>query len=73
MEIVARLEDLAQARALVMALRAYGFHPPDIDEGGLPGVTDPFFGKGYPVRLPTEEVNEAQMLVNDLLRDLVRP
>lgn len=73
MEIVARLADLAQARALVVALRAYGFHPPEIDEGGLPGASDPFFSKGFPVRLPAEEVNAAQMLVNDLLRDLAKP
>ena len=39
MEIIARVPDATLARSLIVALRAYGFHPEDDMDGGLPGVT----------------------------------
>jgi hypothetical protein len=70
MEIIARVPDVALARSLVAALRAYGFHPLDIQDGGLPGVTDPIFGKGIAVRVPADEAADAQALAEDLLREM---
>ena len=37
-EIIAELKDLSEARILVAALRAHGFHPLEGGEAGLPGL-----------------------------------
>ena len=73
MEIIARVPDPALARALIAALRAYGFNPVDELEGGLPGITDPFFGKGIPIRVPEEEAEDARLLAEDLLKQMLTP
>ena len=70
MEIIARVPDATLARSLIVALRAYGFPPADAEDGGLPGVTDPFFGKGIPIRVPEEEMDEARVLAEDLLNQM---
>ncbi len=70
MEIIARVPEISLARSLIVALRAYGFHPADPEDGGLPGVTDPFFGKGIPIRVPEEEVADCRVLAEDLLREM---
>ena len=72
MEIIARVPDPALARALIAALRAYGFNPADDNDGGLPGVTDPFFGKGIPIRVPEEEAADCRILAEDLLKEMLR-
>ena len=70
MEIIARVPDPSLARSLIVALRAYGFHPEDDMDGGLPGVTDPFFGKGIPIRVPDEEAVDCRLLAAELLREM---
>jgi hypothetical protein len=70
MEIIARVPDPSMARSLIVALRAYGFHPEDDMDGGLPGVTDPFFGKGVPIRVPEEEAEDCRLLAADLLKEM---
>ena len=70
MEIIARVPDVSLARSLIVALRAYGFHPEDDLDGGLPGVTDPFFGKGVPIRVPDEEAEDCRLLAADLLKEM---
>jgi hypothetical protein len=70
MEIIARVPDPSMARALIVALRAYGFHPEDDMDGGLPGVTDPFFGKGVPIRVPEEEAEDCRLLAAELLKEM---
>jgi hypothetical protein len=60
------------ARVLIAALRAHGFHPIEGGEGGLPGVTDVFFGKGIPVRVPDEEAQDAKLLADDLLKQMLK-
>jgi hypothetical protein len=71
LEIIARVPNPSLARSLITALRAYGFHPADAEEGALPGVTDPFFGKGIPIRLPDEEAGDGRILAEDLLRQML--
>jgi hypothetical protein len=73
LEIIARVPDASLARSLIVALRAYGFHPADIEDGGLPGVTDPIFGKGVPIRVPEEEAEDARVLAEDLLKQMAQP
>ena len=70
MEIIARVPDPSLARSLIVALRAYGFHPEDDMDGGLPGVTDPFFGKGVPIRVPEDEAEDCRLLAADLLKEM---
>jgi hypothetical protein len=70
-EIIARVPDSSLARSLITALRAYGFHPADPEEGGLPGVTNTFFGKGIPIRVPDEEEADARILAADLLKQML--
>ena len=70
MEIIARVPDPSMARSLIVALRAYGFHPEDEMDGGLPGVTDPFFGKGIPIRVPEEEADDCRLLAAQLLKEM---
>jgi hypothetical protein len=69
-EIIARVPDASLARSLIVALRAYGFHPGEIEDGGLPGITDPIFGKGVPIRVPEEEAEDARVLAEDLLKQM---
>jgi hypothetical protein len=69
-EIIARVPDAALARALIAALRGYGFHPLEPFDDGLPGITDPIFGKGIPIRVPDDEAEDAKLLAEDLLREM---
>jgi hypothetical protein len=70
-EVIAYVENPSTARVLVAALKAHGFHPIEGGEGGFPGVTDVFFGKGIPIRVPEEEAGDARVLAEDLLREMV--
>jgi hypothetical protein len=57
---------------LIAALQAHGFHPMEGGEGGLPGVTDPFFGKGIPIRVPDDEAADCRVLAEDLLKQMLK-
>ena len=72
METIAHVEDPTLARVLIAALRAHGFHPIEGGEGGLPGVTDVFFGKGIPIRVPEEEAGDGRILAEDLLKEMLK-
>jgi hypothetical protein len=71
LETIAHVEDLSLARVLIVALRAHGFHPAEAGEGGLPGVTDVFFGKGIPIRVPEDEADDGRILAQDLLKQML--
>ena len=71
-ETIAHVPDPTLARVLIAALQAHGFHPDEGGDGGLPGVTDPFFGQGVPIRVPEEEAADARLLAADLLKDMIR-
>lgn len=69
-QIIAQVENPSMARSLVVALRAYGFHPLEQGEGGLPGVPNLFGPEGYPVQVPEDEVADATVLARDLLKEM---
>lgn len=69
-QIIAHVKDPSQARALVVALRAYGFNPLEQGDGGLPGMTNLFGPEGVPVQVPEEEVQDATALAEDLLKEM---
>jgi hypothetical protein len=69
-QIITYVKDPSQARALVVALRAYGFHPLEQGDGGLPGVRNLFGGDGVPVQVPEDEAADATVLAADLLKEM---
>ncbi|HEY8575126.1 MAG TPA: hypothetical protein VIL88_02165 [Devosia sp.] len=69
-QIIAQAKNDAEARALEVALRAYGFHPLERGQGGLPGVRNLFGPDGVPVEVPEEEAADATVLAEQLLRDM---
>jgi hypothetical protein len=72
-ETIAELESASEARVLVMALKAHGFHPlGDGDDGlpGLPGIRG-LDGK-IAIKVPEAEAGDARLLANALLLDMRR-
>lgn len=72
-ETVAHVSDPAQARVLIAALQAHGFHPLESGENGVPGFAGVVAPKGIPIRLPDEEAADGKLLVDDLLRQMAGP
>lgn len=70
---VAQVRDHSIARVVLVALRAHGFHPLDMREGGLPGVPNLFGADGFTIEVPEDEVADATVLVADLLKDMEPP
>jgi len=69
-QIIAHVENPSRARALVVALRAYGFHPLEQGEGGLPGMPNLFGPDGVPVQVPEDEAADATLLARELLKEM---
>jgi hypothetical protein len=70
---IAQVKDHSTARVILVALRAHGFHPLDLREGGLPGVPNIFGAEGFTIEVPEDEVGDATILAADLLKDMDRP
>lgn len=69
-QIIAHVKNPSQARALIVALRAYGFNPLEQGDGGLPGVPNLFGPEGVPVQVPEGEAGDATVLARDLLKEM---
>lgn len=69
---IAEVRDQSQARILLVALKAHGFHPLEPREGGFPGVPNLFGPEGFVVEVPEEEAADATVLAADILRDMER-
>lgn len=69
-KIIAELEDLSTVRALTAALKAYGFHPLEGGEDGLPGLPGILGPRGIAIQVPAEEAADAGPLVEALLKDM---
>lgn len=72
-QAIAQVKDQSAARVLLVALRAHGFHPLDLRDGGLPGVPNLFGPEGFAIEVPEDEVQDATLLVGDLLKDMTQP
>lgn len=59
------------ARIVLTALRAHGFNPRDIAEGGLPGIRTGL-SEGIAIDVPEDEAADAQPLAEALLADMDR-
>ena len=67
---IAQVRDASIARIVIVALRAHGFHPLDISDGGLPGVPNLFGPEGVSIEVPEDEASDATLLATELLRDM---
>lgn len=69
-ETIIHVRSEARARVLIAALRAHGFSPREIADGGLPGVGAGLSGNGVPVAVPENEAGDARPLAEALLKDM---
>lgn len=70
-ETIVELDNASEARVLVMALKAHGFHPLGDGEDGLPGLPGIRGLKGkIAIQVPEAEANDARLLANALLADM---
>lgn len=67
---IAQVEDTTLAIALNAALRAYGFHPVEGTERGLPGLPGVIGPKGIAIMVPEEEAEDAEVLAEALLKEM---
>lgn len=70
-ETIIYVERESVARLMVTALRAHGFSPREIADGGLPGIGVGLTGKGHAIAVPAEQARDAQPLAEALLKDMV--
>lgn len=68
---IADVEEISVAIALNAALRAYGFHPGEGTERGLPGLPGVIGPKGIPITVPEDEAEDARLLAEDLLKEML--
>jgi hypothetical protein len=68
---IAEVEDTTLAIVLNAALRAHGFHPGEGTERGLPGLPGVIGPKGIPITVPDDEAEDARLLAEDLLREML--
>jgi hypothetical protein len=70
-ETVVELEEFSEARILIAALKAHGFHPLETAEDGLPGMPGIRSLKGtIAIQVPENEIDDARLLANSLLIDM---
>ena len=67
---IADVEDTSLAIALNAALRAYGFHPAEGSERGLPGLPGVIGPRGIPILVPEDEAEDARVLAADLIKQM---
>lgn len=70
---IAQVKGQSQARVLLVALRAHGFHPLEPREGGLPGVPNLIGVDGFILEVPEDEAEDAALLAAELLKDMGQP
>lgn len=69
-ETIIHVRTEGKAQVLIAALRAHGFSPRDIANGGLPGVGAALSGQGIGIAVPEDEVADAKPLAEALLKDM---
>ncbi|SFZ85267.1 hypothetical protein SAMN02983003_2478 [Devosia enhydra] len=72
-ETVAEIADPSQARVLITALKAHGFHPLEGGENGLPGLPGVYGPRGIAIAVPDAEASDARLLLADLIADMGGP
>lgn len=68
---IAELNDESEARVLITALQAHGFHPLEGGETGLPGMPGVRGPRGtIGVKVPEDEEADARLLAGALIADM---
>ena len=68
-ETILHVENESFARILITALRAHGFNPRDVADGGFPGIRTGL-SKGIAIAVPADEASDAKPLAEALLKDM---
>ena len=68
-ETILHVEKESFARILITALRAHGFNPRDIADGGFPGIRTGL-SNGIAISVPVDEARDAKPLAEALLTDM---
>lgn len=71
-ETIAEVADPAVLQVLISALRGYGFHPLQRDDGGVFGIPSLAGLRGAPVEVPEAEAADARILAVSLLKDMTK-
>jgi hypothetical protein len=69
-ETIAEVLDPSQARVLIAALKAHGFHPIEGGESGLPGLPGVYGPRGIAIIVPEQEARDAGALADALLVEM---
>ena len=69
-ETIVHVSELAQARVLIAALKAHGFHPLEGGQNGLPGMPGVVEPRGIAIQVPDEEARDGRLLAEDLLKQM---
>jgi hypothetical protein len=69
-ETIVHVSELAQARVLIAALKAHGFHPLEGGQNGLPGMPGVVEPRGIAIQVPDEEARDGKLLAEDLLKQM---
>ena len=69
-ETIVHVSELAQARVLIAALKAHGFHPLEGGQNGLPGMPGVVEPRGIAIQVPGEEARDGKLLAEDLLKQM---
>ena len=59
------------ARVLVTALKAHGFHPKEGGDSGLPGLPGVYAPRGISIEVPQDEADDARVLAEALVKDML--
>ena len=69
-ETIVHVSELAEARVLIAALKAHGFHPLEGSQNGLPGMPGVVGPRGIAIQVPDEEARDGKLLAEDLLKQM---
>ena len=69
-ETIVHVSELAEARVLIAALKAHGFHPLEGGQNGLPGLPGVVGPRGIAIQVPDEEARDGKLLAEDLLKQM---
>ena len=69
-ETIVHVSELAEARVLIAALKAHGFHPLEGGQNGLPGMPGVVGPRCIAIQVPDEEARDGKLLAEDLLKQM---
>jgi len=68
---ILKVEQVSHARILILALKGHGFNPIEGNDVGLAGMGGIAGPTGVAIQVPEEEAEDAFVLAQDLLKDIL--